>query len=217
MSVLNRNMVFAQLDFGFLDPKSTKFKMAAAKSYKSTICHISASMHHKNINETSLYMFLGTRNTMGPLFSSFYVYKFKIWPEYAQNVVFTIQKCENSSWFWLIKKLTSIWKQQYLYCISTSWKTNNIQSSCVFLHSWLLYLRHLHVSMHGKRNFRQLHSLLRHPVVHPHDIISEHDFGIGGRESNCGNNCPSVRVQPISVTNGRTGIGEFAWNHILVW
>ena len=62
--------------------------------------------------------------------------------------------------------------------------------------------------MHVKPNFLQLQSLLRHPLVHSHDIISEHAFG--GSENNCVNNCPSV-------TNGRTGIGEFAYKQILAW
>ena len=107
-------------------------------------------------------------------------------PKYAQTVEFTNEKCEIRVMVLTHIKLTTIF-----YCIFSSWITHSFQSSCIFLHSWL--------------------SLLRHPLVHPHDIISEHAFGISGRESDCGNNCPSVCVQPMSVTNGRTGIGELSW------
>ena len=34
--------------------------------------------------------------------------------------------------------------------------------------------------------FLQLQSLLRHPLVHQHDLISEHAFGMGGRERSRG-------------------------------
>ena len=44
-------------------------------------------------------MFWGTKNSITPLFSSLYVKKFKIMPKYAQNVEFTLQKCEKASWF----------------------------------------------------------------------------------------------------------------------
>ena len=36
--------------------------------------------------------------------------------------------------------------------------------------------------MQGKLIFLLLQSLPRHPMVHPHDVISEHAFGMGDRE-----------------------------------
>ena len=55
----------------------------------------------------------------------------------------------------------------------------------------------LQASIHCKLIFLQLQSLLRHPMVHPYDMISEHAFG----------------SQPIYVTVGRA----VACIQILAW
>jgi hypothetical protein len=42
--------------------------------------------------------------------------------------------------------------------------------------------------MQGKRIFRQLQSLIKHHLVHPHDVISEHAFGLDGSDRSFGTN-----------------------------
>ena len=54
-------------------------------------------------------------------------------------------------------------------------------------------------------------------MVHPYDMISEHAFGMGGREKGRGTNCPFLQSQPISVTVGDTGKGTWACIQTLAW
>ena len=85
----------------------------------------------------------------------------------------------------------------------TTWGNSVQVPSCrTFRHS-APCLWHLQASIHGKLIFLQLQSLLRHPMIHPHDMISEHAFVMSGRERSRGTNCPSIRSQPISVTVGK--------------
>jgi len=56
-----------------------------------------------------------------------------------------------------------------------------------------------------------------HPVVHPHEMISEHAVGMVGRERSRGTNYPSLRSQPISVTVERTGEGTWPCIQTLAW
>ena len=50
--------------------------------------------------------------------------------------------------------------------------------SLVFLQLLAIFVRR-QASIQFMRIFLQLHCLLRHPFVQPHDIISLQDFGIG--------------------------------------
>ena len=85
-----------------------------------------------------------------------------------------------------------------ILCKTTWGNWVHVPSSTTFQHlapcRW-----HLQDSIHGMLIFLQLQSLLRHPLVHPHDMISEHALGMGGRERSRGTNCPSLWSQPIYV------------------
>ena len=43
--------------------------------------------------------------------------------------------------------------------------------------------------MHSMRIFLQLQRWVRYPFVQPHEVISLHDFGIGGKDSAVGLAC----------------------------
>ena len=90
------------------------------------------------------------------------------------------------------------------------------QSSRVSRHLLPPIVLHLTLLVQGKVSFLQLQSLLGLVLQHQYTIISYHAFGIGGRESKHGVNCPSINVQPMYVTGFRFGIMESTWSHIVV-
>ena len=68
-----------------------------------------------------------------------------------------------------------------ILCKTTWGNIVKVSSGRTFRHS-APCLRHLQASIHCKLIFLQMLSLLRHPMVHPHGMISEHAFGMGDRE-----------------------------------
>ena len=96
------------------------------------------------------------------------------------------------------------------------------RSSRSFMSSWIFRqtsarLLQAHISMHSLRIFLQLQRWVRHPLVQPHEVISLHDFGIGGRDRSRGSSLPSRCIRPISVTGRRSGHGKCAWFKTLAW
>ena len=96
-----------------------------------------------------------------------------------------------------------------ILCKTTWGNLVQVPSGRTFRHS-APCLWHLQSSINCKLIFLLMRSLLRHPMVHPYDMISEHT--LGDREWCRGPNCPSLWFQPVSVTVGRTGEGTWACN-----
>ena len=89
-----------------------------------------------------------------------------------------------------------------------------------------LHCVYTHVDMHTWTSswspwvFRQLllSFLLKHPIVHPNDVIFLQDFWIGGRESSRGTNWPSRYIHLILSTGWKSGYGycagfQIVWTH----
>ena len=69
---------------------------------------------------------------------------------------------------------------------------------------------HLHASVQYILDFLHLHLAVEHSDLHPHDIISKQASGTAGNVISSGTRQPSICIQPMDVTGGRTGSLQLA-------